>query len=1011
MNEMETHVESHMELDSHANMLVVGKHAYIIDKTGKKVDVSPFTPDYKLLTVPLVDATVEYDNPYDGKIYILVLRISLYVPSMDHNLIPPFMLREMGVTVNDVPKIHKEDPTVDNDAITFAEMGFRIPLSLWGILSYFPTSKPMHDDLLNLNEVYILSPATWNPHSDAYSANEESMLDWEGNMQPKKDHQHRIVLDDVEDDVNMVASLSITPLEQEAIDTHLIEDDERFIPRSGACVLSILGSISNTLVDLEFSHHMCDKERDGRIATSIGSTSTLQSRYISDSETEADEQSHDGSTCNDVNECLDSLSDLDGDREQAMVDEYFSHSSIASRPRGVTPEHLSKIWCISHEDAKRMIDMTTQTSVRTQDPTLSRNYGTNDCMLCYRRIQDYFFMDTFFATKKGGRSSQGHTCCQLFVTDKGFLYVVPMRRKSEVLQALKQFAKEINAPTSIIANMSGEQTSHDIRKFCNDIGTTLRALEEGTPWSYKAELYIGLLKEAVQKDMHESNSPMVLWDYCVERRVRINNLTAKDNFQLHGTTPHTTTIAGEGDISSLCQFGWYEWCYYREQTAAFPHNREVLGRVLGPACGEGNEMAQWVLKANGKVMPQRSLRPLTIAEHHSPVEHKKRDVFDALIERRMGTSINPPPAPEDRDPTTDDPTNENNLNDDNEMDGPVESPNHEDILDSMGRILEQQPAFDKIINAEVMIQNGDEMAMGKVTRRSLDADGRTTGTYHDNPFLNTITYDVEFPDGQVKEYGANIIAENMLTQVDSDGYSLSLMDSIIDHQRDPSQAIPMEEKYIMTKSGQKRLRKATKGWKLLIKWKDKSKAWINLVDMKEVDPVETAEYARARGISNEPAFAWWVPYTLRKREIILAAVKNRIQKTTHKYGIEIPRDVEHAHEIDSRNGNTMWRDALKKQMYNVGVAFEILDEGAHAPHGWKRVTGHLVWDVKMDFTRKARWVLDGHKTPDPIGSTYAAVVSRESVHIALTYAAWNELDVFAADIRNAYLRAPSSQKD
>ena len=150
-----------------------------------------------------------------------------------------------------------------------------------------------------------------------------------------------------------------------------------------------------------------------------------------------------------------------------------------------------------------------------------------------------------------------------------------------------------------------------------------------------------------------------------------------------------------------------------------------------------------------------------------------------------------------------DPTNENNLDDDDEMVGPVESPNHEDILDSMGRILEQQPAFDKIINAEVMIQNGDKMVMGKVTRRSLDADGRTTGIYHNNPFLNTITYDVEFPNGQVKEYGTNIISENMLTQVDLDGYSLSMMDSIIDHQRDPSQAIPMEDKHITTKSGQK----------------------------------------------------------------------------------------------------------------------------------------------------------------------------------------------------------------
>ena len=192
---------------------------------------------------------------------------------------------------------------------------------------------------------------------------------------------------------------------------------------------------------------------------------------------------------------------------------------------------------------------------------------------------------------------------------------------------------------------------------------------------------------------------------------------------------------------------------------------------------------------------------------------------------------------------------------------------------------------------------------------------------------------------------------------------------------------------------------------------DKSKVWINHADMKEAHLVEMAEYARARGISNEPAFAWWVPYTLWKREVILAAVKNRIRRTMHKYGVEIPRDVEHAHEIDARNGNTLWRDALKKEMYNVRVAFEILDEGVHAPHGWKQVTGHLVWDVKMDFTRKARWVLNGHKTLDPIGSTYAGVVSRESVHIALTYAALNDLDVFAADIWNAYLQAPSSQKD
>ena len=116
-------------------------------------------------------------------------------------------------------------------------------------------------------------------------------------------------------------------------------------------------------------------------------------------------------------------------------------------------------------------------------------------------------------------------------------------------------------------------------------------------------------------------------------------------------------------------------------------------------------------------------------------------------------------------------------------------------------------------------------------------------------------------------------------------------------------------------------------------------------------------------------------------------------------------------EIDWRNGNTMWRDTLVLEMFNVGVAFEILEEDQPAPAGWEKTSGHLIWDFKMDFTRKARWVLDGHKTPDPIGSTFAGVVSHESVRIAFTYTALNGLQVFAANIRNTYLQAPSSQKD
>ena len=97
--------ESRTELDSHANMPVVGKNAYIVAETGRTVDISPFTPDYKAMTVPLVNAAIQYDSPYSGESCILVIRNALLVPKMRNNLLPPFMLREAGITVNEIPKI------------------------------------------------------------------------------------------------------------------------------------------------------------------------------------------------------------------------------------------------------------------------------------------------------------------------------------------------------------------------------------------------------------------------------------------------------------------------------------------------------------------------------------------------------------------------------------------------------------------------------------------------------------------------------------------------------------------------------------------------------------------------------------------------------------------------------------------------------------------------------------------------------------------------------------------
>ena len=91
---------------------------------------------------------------------------------------------------------------------------------------------------------------------------------------------------------------------------------------------------------------------------------------------------------------------------------------------------------------------------------------------------------------------------------------------------------------------------------------------------------------------------------------------------------------------------------------------------------------------------------------------------------------------------------------------------------------------------------------------------------------------------------------------------------------------------------------------------------------------------------------------MRKRDVILSAIKSRIRKNTHKYGIEIPTSIEHGHRLDNENGNNFWRNANATKMHNVRVAFEVLPEGQNTPVGWSKLTVHLIWDVKMDFTCK-----------------------------------------------------------
>jgi hypothetical protein len=116
----------------------------------------------------------------------------------------------------------------------------------------------------------------------------------------------------------------------------------------------------------------------------------------------------------------------------------------------------------------------------------------------------------------------------------------------------------------------------------------------------------------------------------------------------------------------------------------------------------------------------------------------------------------------------------------------------------------------------------------------------------------------------------------------------------------------------------------------------------------------------------------------------------------------VPKTVKDALEIDRRNGNIFWADAIAKEMKDVCVTFKILLDGQSAPIGYQKISCHMIFDIKMKD--------GGHWIEAPATITYASIVSCETVCIVLLMAALNDLEVKIGDVLNAYITAPVTKK-
>jgi len=586
---------------------------------------------------------------------------------------------------------------------------------------------------------------------------------------------------------------------------------------------------------------------------------------------------------------------------------------------------------------------------------------------------------------------------QLYVNDAKYMRIMPMRRKADAHHTLQELIQDIGIPAAIHCDGAKELQLGKWRDTCNDYGIKLTSTEPYSPWQNRAEVNIREAKKSIHRLMTKTKTPKVLWDYCASYVAEIISLTANDLYAVNGRTPHELVTGNTPDISEWSEFAWYEPIYHYEDVP-FPQTKRKIARWLGVAHRVGQALCYWILSNTGQVLARTSIQKLTDDELKSPLVLDETSQFDSMIKQKLGESMD----------IKDDNPNAylQDIYDDEEAVEPfdVDATQHEEDM------YPDQDTYDQYISAQVLLPRGDNFEKGTVMRRKRDTEGNIVGKANANPILDTRVYEVEFSDGHVAEFSTNVIAENIYAMIDDEGHETTLFKAIIDHRCDTSKAISQQEAWITTHNGNRVPRRTTIGWELCIQWSDGSTSWIPLKDVKNSNPVETAEYAITHNIGQEPAFSWWIHDVLRRRDRFIAASHVRYIKRTHKFGIQLPKTVEEALQIDQQTGTTLWHDAIQKEMKNNAIAFEFLAPGANVPIGYKKISLHMVFDIKMDLSRKARLVAGGHMTEVPHNLTYSSVVSRESVRIMFLIAALNDLEILSADIGNAYLNAPNREK-
>ena len=638
----------------------------------------------------------------------------------------------------------------------------------------------------------------------------------------------------------------------------------------------------------------------------------------------------------------------------------------------------------SPSSIKDTFNVTTRhgTAPHTQD-YIKKHFKSRNPVFNIPRCSEAVATDTIFSDTPA--VDDGSTMAQFFCgRDTLVCDAYGIKSTKQFINTLSDNIRKRGAMDTLISDGGKYEMSNRVTDLLRSLFIQYYQSEPYHQHQNKAENRFGLAKRYTNTVMNTSGCTACCWLLCLQYICVVLNHLASPTLQgicpvqaLEGTTP---------DISILLHFSFYEPVYYRidssEPDLNFPSSsNEKKGYWVGFADNQGDSLTWRILTEDTQKIiicsgVRSALRTTTNQHLASPSGEGTTLPFPIPYPQQSQNSL--PLDPLDASTPNFEHCVKSQTGEDE--DNPIPMANI-DIPTHLGRSFLLPP------------EDNGERHMAKII--DIDDHGQT---------LEDIKFKLKINKDQAEE----IMSYNQLmdyiqkgTDAEEDPDSLFKFRDIVAHQGPLESTDPNHK-------GSK--------YNVMVEWESGEVTYEPLTLISKDDPITCAVYAKKHDLLDTTGWKHLKRYAKTSKRLIRAVKQSRIRQVRasarYQHGFQVPKDYNDAMRLDKENGNTHWQDAMDLELTQIHEYKVFKDTGKAQfhngkvviPDGFQKIRVHFVYAVKHEL------VADGHLTKEPVESIYSGVVSLRSLTMVVFLSQLNNLEIWGADVGNAYLEAYTDEK-